>query len=163
MIHIRPAADEDTLALARIDAATSTVDVSPGPAPTDDRTFFTDRLRPEDVLVAEVDGVVAGFAVLGRSTAMPSHEHVLVLNGLAVDPTCRGKGAGRHLVEAAIQEARVRGARKLSLRVLGTNPGAQRLYAACGFVAEGLLLSEFFLAGRYVDDVLMARHLDAQQ
>ena len=57
--------------------------------------------------------------------------------------------------------ARSRGARKLSLRVLGGNVAARRLYEACGFTVEGVLREEFFLGGRYVDDVLMACLLDA--
>jgi RimJ/RimL family protein N-acetyltransferase len=43
--------------------------------------------------------------------------------------------------------------------VLGGNAGARALYTACGFVVEGVLREEFWLGGRYVDDVLMARTL----
>jgi len=57
-------------------------------------------------------------------------------------------------VEACIEQARSRGARKLSLRVLGGNVAARRLYELCGFTVEGVLSDEFFLGGRYVDDVL---------
>ena len=63
------------------------------------------------------------------------------------------------LVEAAVEEARDRGARKLTLRVLGGNTRARQLYDGCGFIVEGILRAEFFLDGRYVDDVLMARDL----
>ena len=49
---------------------------------------------------------------------------------------------------------------KLSLRVLSTNEGARRLYAAAGFETEGVLADEFFLGGRDVDDHLLARRLD---
>jgi RimJ/RimL family protein N-acetyltransferase len=59
-------------------------------------------------------------------------------------------------VRAAVDEARRRGARKLSLRVLATNPGARRLYERCGFVVEGVLREEFLLDEVFVDDVLMA-------
>ena len=59
----------------------------------------------------------------------------------------------------AVAEATRRGARKLGLRVLGGNAGARALYTACGFVVEGVLLDEFRLGGRFVDDVLMARPL----
>ena len=89
--------------------------------------------------------------------------HVLALNGLAVGPQRQHRGAGRRLVEAAIGEAQARGAHKLSLRVLGSNTSARLLYEACGFVVEGILRSEFFLNGRYVDDVLMARQLAPEQ
>jgi RimJ/RimL family protein N-acetyltransferase len=55
-----------------------------------------------------------------------------------------------------VEQAQSRGARKLALRVLGTNTRARSLYESCGFLVEGLLREEFFLDGRYVDDVLMA-------
>ena len=51
--------------------------------------------------------------------------------------------------------------RKLTLRVLGHNAPARALYAACGFVEEGVLRGLFFLDGAYVDDVLMAMDLTA--
>jgi hypothetical protein len=50
---------------------------------------------------------------------------------------------------------------KVTLRVLGHNVGARRLYERCGFVPEGVLRGEFLLEGRYVDDVLMACDLVA--
>ncbi|EOD64089.1 GNAT family N-acetyltransferase, partial [Amycolatopsis vancoresmycina] len=63
------------------------------------------------------------------------------------------------LVEAAVAEARRRGARKVTLRVLGPNAGARRVYERCGFVVEGVLRGEFRIDGADVDDVLMARSL----
>jgi RimJ/RimL family protein N-acetyltransferase len=65
------------------------------------------------------------------------------------------------LVDAAVREARARGARRLTLRVLGPNMAARGLYEAAGFVVEGVLPEEFLLDGRYVDDVLMALDLTA--
>jgi RimJ/RimL family protein N-acetyltransferase len=46
-------------------------------------------------------------------------------------------------------------------RVLGTNHAARRLYARCGSVVEGVQRGQFYLGGRYVDDVLLA--LDVAQ
>ncbi len=83
-----------------------------------------------------------------------------MIRGLAVDPAYQGKGIGGTLVDAAIAEATARGAVKLSLRVLSTNEGARRLYARAGFETEGVLVDEFFLDGRDVDDHLLARRLD---
>ncbi len=84
---------------------------------------------------------------------------MLELGGLAVDPGHQRTGAGRALVHAVVQQARARGARKLSLRVLGPNVTARRLYEACGFTVEGVLRAEFLLDGGYRDDVLMAHNL----
>jgi ribosomal protein S18 acetylase RimI-like enzyme len=156
---IRQARLEDEPKLRDIDAATWTADVSPAPPPPADAAFFGARTAPSDVLVAETGGVIAGYAALGQSVPLTSHAHVLEIRGLAVHPAHQRRGVGRRLVEACIGQARSRGARKLSLRVLGGNAGARRLYESCGFTAEGVLREEFFLGGLYVDDVLMACRL----
>ena len=153
---IRQARLEDEPKLRDIDAVTWTADVSPAPPPSADAAFFGERTAPSDVLVAEADGAIAGYAALGQSVSLASHSHVLEIRGLAVHPAHQRCGVGRRLVEACIEQARSRGARKLSLRVLGGNVAARRLYESCGFTAEGILREEFFLGGRYVDDVLMA-------
>jgi ribosomal protein S18 acetylase RimI-like enzyme len=161
VVTVRQARPEDQPALRAIDTATWTADVSPAPPPPPDAPFFGERTQPADVLVGEIDGVVAGYAVLGRSTMLATHAHVLEIRGLAVSPAYQGRGAGRRLVEASVEQARGRGARKLSLRVLGFNVRARQLYESCGFRVEGILRAEFYLGGRYVDDVLMAHCLGA--
>jgi len=158
VIQIRTARPDDEDALRRLDAATWTASVSPSPPPPPGTPFFGARNRPEDVLVAESEGVI-GYAKLIQPIALASHQHVLMLGGLAVDPRQQRTGTGRRLVEAIAETARSRGARKLSLRVLGPNTAARELYARCGFVTEGTLRAEFLLDGRYVDDILMALFL----
>jgi RimJ/RimL family protein N-acetyltransferase len=44
--------------------------------------------------------------------------------------------------------------------VLGTNEPAIRLYDRLGFEREGVLRGEFFINGDYIDDLLMAKHLE---
>jgi ribosomal protein S18 acetylase RimI-like enzyme len=160
-VDIRTARAEDDAALLEIDFATWTQAVSPAPVPTrESRTsFFDDRTEMENYLVAEVDGEVSGYVLVHQNIPLDSHRHVLGINGLAVAPAAQGRGVGRALVEGAVAEAARRGASKVSLRVLGVNPGAQRLYERCGFVVEGVLRGEFELDGELVDDVLMARYL----
>lgn len=161
VINVRLATMFDERLLARIDLATWTSQVSPAPAPArDEYTFFEGSdASPDDVLVAVIDGEPVGYIKLRRASTLAANSHVLEVDGLAVDPDRQGLGAGRALVQAAIGEARQRGARKLRLRVLGSNATAQRLYSACGFHVEGVLREEFQLEGRGVDDVLMACHL----
>lgn len=160
MTSIRPATPADDADLRRIDVDTWSPAITPAPAPADDSPFFSDSSRPDDVLVAEVGGRVAGYALVHQVVDLPSHAHVLEL-GIAVAPDHQGTGLGRALLEAAVESARSRGARKLSLRVLGGNTRARRLYQSCGFVVEGVMRGEFHLDGQDVDDVLMARMLDA--
>ena len=159
MIAIRAAQPGDAATLAAIDVATWTTANSPAGLPAEPRPFFRAEEDPADTLVAVLDGAVVGYAKLRNTLSLPSRAHVLEINGIAVAPEAVGQGVGQTLVEAAVAEAKRRGARKLSLRVLGTNTAARRLYARCGFVEEGVLRAEFLLDGRYVDDVFMARFL----
>lgn len=53
-------------------------------------------------------------------------------------------------------EAIERRARRITLRVLGTNTRAQSLYLAHGYRVEGRLVGQFLVRDSYVDDVLMA-------
>ena len=158
MVTIRPARATDEAALRPIHLATWTADVSPGPTPDPDEPLL-EAATLADVLVADCDGAVGGYVRLDQPGPLPSHAHVLVVNGLAVDPGRQGTGLGRALVSAALDEARRRGAEKVTLRVLAPNARARRLYEACGFVVEGVLEREFLLDGRHVDDVFMAHHL----
>jgi GNAT superfamily N-acetyltransferase len=81
------------------------------------------------VIVAEVDGEIAGFAaVVGGE-----------LDGLFVEPDLWGHGIGRALADAATHEARKRG---LTLSVIA-NPRARRFYEHCGFSVEGEVQTRF--------------------
>jgi RimJ/RimL family protein N-acetyltransferase len=152
------AADED--ALGRLDRATwSTLHaVQPRPRPPYE-PFFTERFGPGNHLVAEREGRVLGYLRLGFPTSLAANAHVRQILGFVVAEEARGAGVGRALLRAAADEARRQGARRLTLRVLGHNTPARRLYESEGFVVEGVLPEEFLLDGAYVDDVLMGRTL----
>ncbi|MFG2885063.1 GNAT family N-acetyltransferase [Streptomyces sp. NPDC048297] len=158
--YIRVAADDDAPQLSALDRATwSTLHaVTPEPQPPYD-PFFDERHPAGDFLVAVLDGRIAGYIRLARPTPLAANAHVLQIQGLAVAEAARGRGVARDLVRAAADEARRRGARRLTLRVLGHNTPARGLYESEGFAVEGIQPQEFFLAGAYVDDVLMGRAL----
>jgi ribosomal protein S18 acetylase RimI-like enzyme len=157
-VSIRPARPADDVELKRIDVVTCTTEASPAPAPDTAESFFS-TIGPADTLVAEIGGAIAGWAKLGPFYGIPASRHVLEVQGFAVDPAWQRRGAGRALLHEVVAEARRRGARKLMLRVLGSNVRARRLYESGGFHVEGVLHAQFLLDGRYVDDVLMAREL----
>ncbi|MEG8275898.1 GNAT family N-acetyltransferase [Streptomyces sp. AHA2] len=159
-VRVRVAVPEDEAELALLDrrAWSPLHAVTPEPRPPYP-PFFGERHPPRDCLVAEDDGRLAGYTHLGFPTPLASNRHVLQIQGLAVAEEARGRGAGRALVRAAVAEARRRGARRLTLRVLGHNTPARKLYESEGFTVEGVLPEEFLLDGRYVDDVFMGRFL----
>ncbi|MGX1566759.1 N-acetyltransferase family protein [Streptomyces sp. NPDC055506] len=158
--HIRPARLDDEEALGLLDRAVWSPlhAVVPEPKPPYP-PFFNERHGPEDCLVAEVGDRLAGYVHLGFPTPVDANRHVRQIQGLAVGEHARGRGVGRALVRAAVDEARRRGARRLTLRVLAHNVPARELYESEGFVVEGILPEEFLLDGKYVDDVLMGHSL----
>jgi len=81
------------------------------------------------VLVAELDGRVAGFAaVVGGE-----------LDGLFVEPDLWRSGVGKALVDEATHYARDRG---LTLTVIA-NPTAREFYERCGLAVEGEAKTRF--------------------
>ena len=82
-----------------------------------------DQIERGEVLVAEMNGQIAGFAaVVGGE-----------LDGLFVEPELWRRGVGTALVEAATHQARKKG---LSLTVIA-NHAARAFYEKCGFRLEG--------------------------
>lgn len=82
-----------------------------------------EQIADGQVLVAELEGRIAGFAAVIAGE----------LDGLFVEPDHWKRGVGAALVEAAAHEARMQG---LSLTVTA-NPTARGFYEKCGFTLEG--------------------------
>jgi GNAT superfamily N-acetyltransferase len=90
------------------------------------------QIANQQVIVAELEGQIAGFAaVVGGE-----------LDGLFVEPDLWGRGIGRVLVDAATHEARDRG---LALTVIAA-PSARIFYESCGFSVEGETQTRFGIA-----------------
>lgn len=158
--YIRAALPDDDEELSRLDRLTWSHlhAVLPRPQPPYP-PFFSERHSPNGCLVAELDRRIVGYVRLGFPTPLASNAHVRQIQGLAVADEARGRGVGRALIRAAVEEARRGGARRITLRVLAHNTPARKLYESEGFAVEGVLPEEFFLGGEYVDDVFMGRSL----
>jgi GNAT superfamily N-acetyltransferase len=88
-----------------------------------------EQIDQGQVIVAELDGRVAGFAaVVGGE-----------LDGLFVEPELWRRGIGTALVEEATHEARRRG---FTLSVTAA-PEAREFYERCGFTVEGEAQTRF--------------------
>ena len=157
-VRIRRARPDDDAVLQAVDVAAWSLLAAPAGRPDPGAAFFGQGADVGDVLVAERDRVV-GYVRLRHPSPLRSNRHVLQINGVAVDPEYRRQGIARALLDAAIDESRSRGARRLTLRVFAPNAAARALYDAAGFEVEGVLRGEFFLEGEYVDDLLMALDL----
>ena len=90
---------------------------------------YTENWRDEQTLVARVDGVVAGRAVLGHAR-YPFAE----IENLEVMPAFRGRGVASHLVSDAVRRCAEMGFPALHLQTFLNEIGAHRLYAGHGFL-----------------------------
>ena len=118
---------------------------------------FAERLASSAVFVA-FDGKtplgMAGFRAHGGAKMA----HKGMLWGMYVRPEARGRAVGRRLVEALLAYAAAE-VEIVQLAVTTDNAPARRLYASLGFVEYGVERRSLKHAGRYWDDVLMAKDL----
>lgn len=132
--HVRPAAPEDTAALAAL--------ISHLSYPTDEAAM---RARMERISalpgyaawVAEAEGEVIGMvgAMIGW-TLVYDDPYARIL-ALVVDPAHRGEGAGAALVRTVEEWARSHGAGTLHLTAGNQRTEAHRFYTRMGFDDTG--------------------------
>lgn len=110
-------------------------------------------------LVAEVDGVVAGYAYAGAYRPRPAYG-ATVEDSIYIRPEMQGRGIGTALLEQLIDAAARQGYRQM-VAVIGDreNHGSRALHARLGFVLTGTLRSVGWKHGRWLDCVLMQRSL----
>jgi len=99
--------------------------------------FLASQLERPDaiVLVAEVDGTVAGYVFAGNEgdDYMTLRGPAGVIYDLVVDPGRRGRGVGAALLEAMFAALKELGAPRVLLFTAEKNEAAQRLFERHGF------------------------------
>ena len=94
---------------------------------------MTDLIAGGDTIVLLVGESPDGLAVLRFRQAIWSSGLECYLAELYVRPPRRGHGLGRALMEAALREARTRGADTMEIGVDEPDLAARRLYESLGF------------------------------
>jgi N-acetylglutamate synthase-like GNAT family acetyltransferase len=94
-----------------------------------------EQITKGQVFVAEMDGLVRGFAAI-----LPRQNGDVELDALFVEPSVWRFGCGRKLIDHCARTAQDRGS--AAIHVIG-NPHAEGFYKACGFEALGTTQTRF--------------------
>ncbi|MBY0362848.1 MAG: GNAT family N-acetyltransferase [Phreatobacter sp.] len=110
-------------------------------------------------LVATIDGEVVGYAYASAYRSRPGYRFACE-NSVYVAPAAKGRGVGKALLNRLIAECTELGYRQM-IAVIGHlgNHGSIALHRTCGFTVVGVLPSIGWKHGRWIDSVLMQRHL----
>jgi L-amino acid N-acyltransferase YncA len=108
-------------------------------------------------LVAEADGVIAGYAYADLWRRKPAYRHT-VEDSVFVAPDMTGRGLGRLLLTNLLAAAADSGVRQMIAVIADTGEDASAgLHRACGFAQAGRLTSVGYKHGRWIDTLLMQR------
>jgi phosphinothricin acetyltransferase len=163
-LSIRPTTSADIAAITRIYAhAVETGTASFELAPPD-QTEMAKRMQTLaeggfPCFVAELDGIIAGYAYAGPYRARPAYRFT-VEDSVYVDAKSHGRGIGRALLAALIEAAEAGGYRQM-IAVIGDSDQAASIgvHKACGFEPAGNLKSIGWKFGKWLDTPLMQRTL----
>ncbi len=109
-------------------------------------------------LVADIDGVVAGYAYAVPFRKRPAYRYTLK-HSIYVHYKFVNCGVGRTLLPALMEACASAGYRQLIGYIDATNSASLGLHEAFGFVRVGLLPAVGYKFGQWIDSVMMQRAL----
>ncbi len=115
--------------------------------------------RGGHLLVAEVDGEVAGWAGWVGYDDPADYYSGVAECAVYVAPEARSKGVGRELLDGLAAEAAKVGIHKLLAKIFTTNDASIALFRSCGFREVGTHMRHGRLDGEWKDVLLMERLL----
>ncbi len=110
-------------------------------------------------LAAESDGQIFGYAYAGAYRPRAAYRWTCE-DSIYIAPEAQGRGVGRQLLGALIDQCTAQGLRQM-VAVIGDANSAPsiRLHTAMGFAPAGQIRSAGFKHGRWLDQMLMQRPL----
>lgn len=123
------------------------------------RAWMADRrAKGMPVLVSERDGAVVGFASYGEFRPWEGYKHTIE-HSIYVDSAVRGRGIGRGLLAALLDDAKRNGKHTIVAGIEAENTASIRLHAGFGFVEAGRLRQVGRKFDRWLDLLFMQKHL----
>jgi L-amino acid N-acyltransferase YncA len=126
--------------------------------PGERRQWLASRGPRHPVVVAEAEARIVGWGSLNSFNPRPVYDHVADFS-VYVERSWRGRGVGRALLAALIEQARALAYHKLVLAAFPFNDQGVRLYERAGFRHVGVYKEQGRLDGRWVDIVVMEKLL----
>ena len=160
---IRPAVRNDLPAIAAIhNRAIAETAASwlwdPIPHAERERWFLAQGEADRPVLVAVLDGAVAGWASYGPFRAYHGYRDTME-HSVYLDPACHRRGIGRALLTRLLKAAQERGVHVMVAAIALPNPPSVGLHRALGFADVGVMPEVGLKFGQYRDLCLMQRIL----
>jgi phosphinothricin acetyltransferase len=137
--------------------STATLDLVPR-SPSDQEAWMAGHSGVYPVLVAEADGVVAGFASLSAYRPRPGYA-TAVEDSVYVAESYRGRRVGRLLLTGAVEAAVSHGFHSVIGRIITEQQASIALHTACGFEIIGTEREVGRKFGRWLDVALAQRML----
>ena len=156
---VRDATEADLPAVAaiydeQVATALSTFDLEPVPL-----SYWEAKLASTEVgdhlLVADVDGVVRGYAYSSTYRPRPAYRRTREAS-VYLDPEARGQGLGRQLYDALLALLRDDGVHTVLAVIALPNDASVALHRACGFEQVGVLPEVGRKFDRWVDTAFYA-------
>jgi L-amino acid N-acyltransferase YncA len=123
------------------------------------RVWFKKHRGKYPILVAEVNGTVAGWAALTAWSDKPAYAGTAEIS-LYVQEEFQRRGIGQKLSEAIVEEGRKAGLHTLIAVIADENRTSINLAESLGFKHIGVLKEVGFKFGRLLDVVLMQKIYD---
>lgn len=161
-VQIRPATPADAEATAAIynhEVLGSTVTFDMVTRTVEQQAeWLSARSGALEVVVAELDGTVAGFASLSPFRERPAYR-TTVENSVYVHRDYRGKGVGRALMAEIVEIAEARGFHTVIAHIVADHEASIRLHRSLGFELVGIEREVGRKFGRWLDVAIMQKML----
>lgn len=118
--------------------------------------WFINHQGRYGVIVAEIEGMIAGWASLNQYSPRAAYDGVASLS-IYIHRDFRGKGVGSHLLQAIEQFARQNDFYKIVLFTFPHNEMAQSLYRKNGYREVGIFHNQGKLDGKFIDIMAMEK------
>lgn len=147
----------NTIYNPQVEHTTKTLDLVPRSV-DEQRQWIADRSGGLAVLVAEIDGEIAGFGSLSFYRDRPGYR-TSVEDSVYVADNHQGQGVGSALLEALVEAAQTRGFHAMFARIVGPQEASVNLHRRHNFELVGIERQVARKFGQWHDVALMQRLL----